>query len=809
MSKQTGIVTLILTSCILSLSGLTMAQQVRPKIGLVLSGGGARGLAHIGTLKMLDSLQIPVDFIVGTSMGGIVGGLYACGYSGSEIEQYTLKLDWQELFSDKTVRKKIPYLEKKDNGKFQLGLGLDGITPVIPGGLIRGQNIILKFADLTSAVESISDFDRLPIPYRCITIDLISGKEVTLHSGSLARAMRATMAIPTVFTPVEWGDSLLIDGGLLNSLPADVAKMMGADIIIGVNVGTALRQKKDLESMIAVLGQTMVITDYSRQLENSKLCDLVIKPDLGNYSISDFDIERVKDIIRIGNLAAYKHKQDLMDLKDACFSTGSGNFFPDSIPRLKPTIANIMITGNLSYTLEYFYQLLEHAPGDTLNMIKLNSRISRLKTSGLFDSLSINLIPLDRQSINLSVRVKEKKKPVIHGITITGNRKLPFRFINNLLGLKPGDIFNKQVLNERIQYMYGLGYFEEISYTLNPVKENYIRLQINVKEATFRKLRLGFRYDDEYKLVGILSSQATNIPFAGLRGELSMQFAGLFKLDWIYYYPSRSLNTPVFPYVRIAYKNIPVSIFNLESAKHIAQYDDISWTAAAGFAFNLGTAGLLKFEYNSENVNIEPSIEGIIPAYLPSWNDHLRMLRSELSLDLLDEPLQPTGGFKIDAEFNAALKSLGSDLNYYQFQVGADFYQTITRKNVLRLSGYYTDSRQDLPIYKYPFKGGSDSFIGMEINQIQCNNFSYIRFDYIYKYRKDIFPKLILNAGSYRVKNYFDLDQIEKNLFGFGLGIKFLSIIGPFELIFSTGSKSIMHWDKFVTRIYFTAGYNF
>jgi NTE family protein len=755
MLKQGRIITLTLCLriCICigipGLGGPTSAQTARPKIGLVLSGGGARGLAHIGTLKMLDSLQIPVDFIVGTSMGGIIGGLYACGYSGNEIEKIALELNWPELFSDKSVREKIPYLEKKDDGKFQLELGLDGITPVIPGGMIRGQNIILKFSDLTSAVESITDFDSLPVPYRCVTVDLITGKEVILHRGSLARAMRATMAIPTVFTPVEWGDSLLIDGGLLNNLPADVAKIMGADIIIGVNVGTSLRQKKDLQTIMGVVGQTMVITDYSRQLLNGELCNVLIKPELGNYSISDLENEKVRNIIRLGEQAAQNHKQDLLDLKNACFGADSGKGRPDSVSGFKPAHADKM--------------------------------------------------------------VPEKKDPIIYGIVISGNRNLPFGFINNLLGLKAGDIFNKQVLHDRIQYLYGLGYFEEISYTLDPVKQNYIRLNINVKEVTLRKLRLGFRYDDAYKLVGILSSRANNIPFAGLRGEFTIQFAGLLKVDWIYYYPSRSLNMPVFPYVRVGYKDIPADIYSLESAKRIAQYDDISRIAAAGFAFNLGRSGLLKFEYIYENVNIYPSIEGLNPAYFPSWNDHLRMIRSELALDRLDEPIYPKRGFKIDAEFYAGLKDQGWEWNFYQLQVSTDFYQSFgrRRRHTLRFNYYYTDSRQDLPMFKYPFKGGSNSFVGLEINQLQCNNFSYVRLDYIYQYRKDILPKLILNAGSYRIENYMNIKKIDQYLYGIGLGVKFLSIIGPFELIFSQGSKSVEQWDKFVTRIYFTAGYNF
>jgi NTE family protein len=201
--------TFLLTFIILIIFG---ELDARPKIGLTLSGGGARGFAHIGALKMIDSLQIPVDYIAGTSMGGIIGALYASGYSAEKIEQMAYEANWEELFTDRPPRSSIPYLQKKDDGKFQIELGLDGFTPVIPSGLVGGQKIALLFANLTASTPHTLHFDSLSIPYRCITVDLLSGREVVLKRGSLAKAMRATMAIPTVFSPVEWGDSLLVDG---------------------------------------------------------------------------------------------------------------------------------------------------------------------------------------------------------------------------------------------------------------------------------------------------------------------------------------------------------------------------------------------------------------------------------------------------------------------------------------------------------------------------------------------------------------------------------------------------------------------
>ena len=178
--------------------------QDRPKIGLVLSGSGAKGFVHIGTLKILDSLQIPVDYIAGTSMGGIIGALYSIGYSGIEIEKLIQKTDWKQLFTDKPHRNELPYFQKKETGKYQLKFGLEGLRPKAPSGLIFRQKISLLFSGLTFPYEKITNFDQLPTPFRCVAVDLVTGNQVILKDGSLSKAMRATMAIPTVFLSNSW-----------------------------------------------------------------------------------------------------------------------------------------------------------------------------------------------------------------------------------------------------------------------------------------------------------------------------------------------------------------------------------------------------------------------------------------------------------------------------------------------------------------------------------------------------------------------------------------------------------------------------
>ena len=368
------------------------AQEDHPKVGLVLSGGGARGFAHVGILKMLDSLNFPVDYIAGTSIGGLLGALYACGYSGAEIEGIVNKANWDALLSDTPERKSIPYLLKYDDDKYQIQLSLKGITPVVPSGLIQGQNVSSFISELLIKDNQIYNFDNLNIKLRCVTVDLITGDEVILQSGSLARAMHATMSIPTIFSPVEWGDSLLVDGGLVNNFPADVVKDMGADIIIGVDIGSRLAGKDELNSLINILNQTFVLTDYDRQVKNRTLCDMVITPDLENLSSSDFDNDKVQHILKKGEQTALSYISDLRRLQ------ADNNLYKKSKP-----------------------------------------------------------VVVQNNTINKSLTV--------YGITITGNKKLNFNFIYRLLGIKPKDEFNKQVLNQRIEQLYGLGYFDPVSYT--------------------------------------------------------------------------------------------------------------------------------------------------------------------------------------------------------------------------------------------------------------------------------------------------------------------------------------------------------
>ncbi|HEX7417102.1 MAG TPA: patatin-like phospholipase family protein, partial [Steroidobacteraceae bacterium] len=279
----------------------------RPRIGLVLSGGGARGTAHIGVLKVLDELHVPIDAIAGTSMGAVVGGLYASGFTGKEIDSIVSSLDWQDAFRDRPPRTDLTFRRKQEDQNFlvKLPLGLRGGRFLLPRGLIQGQRLSQTLRRLTLPVAQITNFDELPVPFRAVATDLETGDSVVMGSGDLTDAMRASLSAPGVFAPVERDGRLLVDGGLAENLPIDVARMMGVDVLIVVDVGFPLRNREALTTAPIVSNQMLaILIRRNGQLQRATLTanDIVIDPPLGEASSFNFGI--VRDAIAKGELAA-------------------------------------------------------------------------------------------------------------------------------------------------------------------------------------------------------------------------------------------------------------------------------------------------------------------------------------------------------------------------------------------------------------------------------------------------------------------------------------------------------------------------
>jgi len=281
-----------------------VSEPPKPRIGLVLSGGAARGLAHIGVLKALEEQGIKIDAIAGTSMGAVIGGLYASGYKIDELEKLALDIDWQQALSDAPPRKDVPFRRKQDDRDFlvkqKLSFRDDGSLG-LPLGVIQGQNLALLLESLLAHASDIRDFDKLPIPFRAVATDIVSGEKMVFRKGHLPQVIRASMSIPAVFAPVEVNGRLLVDGGMVDNIPLDVAREMGVDIAIVVDIGTPLRNRKQLATVIDVLNQSITLMtqrNSQEQLATLHPNDILIQPPLAGFGVTDFG--RAQEMIDAG-----------------------------------------------------------------------------------------------------------------------------------------------------------------------------------------------------------------------------------------------------------------------------------------------------------------------------------------------------------------------------------------------------------------------------------------------------------------------------------------------------------------------------
>ena len=286
----------------------------RKKIGIVLSGGGAKGVAHIGVIKALEELNIPIDYIAGTSIGAIIGGLYSIGYTSEQLETIVKQTDWINLLTDKVSREKIPFPFKSNDSKYLVSFPFNNSEK--NGGIIKGQNISQLLHQLTEGYQNVTNFDSLPIPFACIATDMVRNQKEVIRFGKLSEAMRASMAVPIVFSPIYSGQKVLIDGGFKDNLPIDVVKAMGADIIIGIDVQSELSDADNLHSITGIANQLMLMICQSSLDESTKDIDAYIKVDVENYNAASFTKAAIDTLIIRGENAAKANYNTLLSIKN-------------------------------------------------------------------------------------------------------------------------------------------------------------------------------------------------------------------------------------------------------------------------------------------------------------------------------------------------------------------------------------------------------------------------------------------------------------------------------------------------------------
>lgn len=382
--------------------------QGRPRIGLVLSGGAARGNAHIGVLKVLEELRIPIDFVAGTSMGAIVGGLYSSGVSPAQMEEILVKTDWRDLLDDRPARRHLPYRQKVDDQSFlvRFEAGFNRGSFQVPPGLVSGQKLGFALKLMTLQAVGIQDFDLLPIPFRAVATDLQNGEMVVLGSGDLGQAMRASMSLPGFFSPIEIDDRLLIDGGLVRNLPVDVAREMGADVIIAVDVGSPVPSKDELESIAKVTGQAMALQIVKNVQEQATHADVLIEPDVVGFG--SFEFERGTEMIPIGEAAARILSPELER-----FSVSQEVFQAHLAALRKPrsfsgaTVSSIQVISSPNSDPDFVIRQVDTRPGDPFDLELIRRDLERIYETGDYERVDFNLIR-DGEDFRLYIEAIDK-----------------------------------------------------------------------------------------------------------------------------------------------------------------------------------------------------------------------------------------------------------------------------------------------------------------------------------------------------------------------------------------------------------------
>jgi len=406
---------MLVWTCALGFTSSALAKNLvqegvpkeRPKIGLALSGGGARGFAHIGVLQWFEEHRIPVDYIAGTSMGGLVGGLYAIGKSPAELRELVGGLDWDTLLRGYPSFQQLSYRRKEDRlyipGPTTLGLRR-GIR--LPAGMNAGMEVGLVFDRLALPYDNVGSFDQLPIPFRCVATDLVAAEAVVLKEGSLSRSLRATMSIPALFTPVEIAGKTLADGGVLNNVPTDIVKEMGAEVVIAVDIGTPLGDKESLNGLFGVLNQTSGVASMGSIRRNLRLADLLISPDLENYTLLDF-----KASAAIADLG-YKGAEQKARLLQS-FSLTEPEW-QEHLARRRahvltevPVPTFVKIEGSDSSSTEVITAGLANVLRKPIDPQALGSELTKVWGAGRFEALNYAWVR-ENEKTGLLIRVQEK-----------------------------------------------------------------------------------------------------------------------------------------------------------------------------------------------------------------------------------------------------------------------------------------------------------------------------------------------------------------------------------------------------------------
>lgn len=534
-------------------------KNLRPKIGLTLSGGGAKGLAHIGILKAIDSAGLKVDYITGTSMGGIIGALYAVGYSGKQIEEIAKALDWDFLFSNNIPLQSLSMEEKEQYSRFAVELPFINNKIRLQTGLINGQELNLKLSELFFHVHNVRSFDSLPIPFKCMATDLETGDLVVMDTGNLITALRSTMAIPSVFSAVNRNGKKLVDGGLVRNFPVKNVREMGADIVIGSSVTTGLSKIDKIRNPVDVLLQLAFFKEAADFKEEIPLTNIFINMPMEQYNTGSFGSSQ--DIVKNGVETGKMYYPQFKKLADSIRSLGTDPFKTETaISNKQVFITKYEVNGLKKTSVGFLVHLMNFNDHKQYTSAQISKSIRRALGSRYYSNITYSLEPVSKDAAKIIFNVEENPSTYLkaglyytrlRGINVNLNmtsRDLIIPNSRSMVSLSLGESI--QLEAEHFQY---LGRIKNIAFIAgfrldNQEINSFRNFSVDgAYKQSYSKLFLNFQNSGNNKVAAGIGSAFEYIHFKPSIRSVSEVRGGFTNLKSYVYLKYNSLNQIFYP----------------------------------------------------------------------------------------------------------------------------------------------------------------------------------------------------------------------------------------------------------------------
>lgn len=739
------------------------AGTTRPKVGLVLSGGGARGAAHVGVIRLIEEMDIPVDYVAGTSMGAIVGALFAIGYTADEMDSLFRVQDWKVLLSNDVPRTMQPYSQRLAKMRYQVNIPYENSVPtensaryrdagikvrgnslrtfpkaLVRPGIIDGQNLLNVFTGLTIAYQDSMDYSQLPRPYACVAADLVTGEGVILDHGSLAESMRASMSIPGVFYPVYKGNQVLVDGGVVNNYPVNVARDMGADIIIGVEVNAGRTAPEDLHSFPAIFEQLVGTLGVELHRKNVRDTDILIRPQVKKFPVMDFDTLNLRKLMHIGYEEALRSKPRLDSLKSvlARYSDSTGRHLQVS--------------------------------GDNIT--------------------SASHIPIQQ-------------------ITVVGYDEPTMLSLLAKYGIEEGRVVSVDELSEAVDRIYGMGTFSSVQYHL--AGDEPYTLELYVKPNPTNQVGLGLRLDSEEAAAALLSIGIDRLKLSGPK----LDFVTRLSVNpWVMARASYAWTNGLQMNASVKYWFSDVNRFYTKNS-HAFNYhfygSDVYLSNILSRSYDLRLGA--RYDYFLIHNLVRDELEA--HSYTSAENhDSYTGMYVRLRNDLYNAAYFPTRGYSYGIELAYNMKNSARATNdFWTVQADASMVVPLSGSTAVQpaLYGRFLMGNK-IPFVYTNAVGGylpmrylrqQVPFVGLTGCEFMERNLTIFRMDIRQKLSPDIYMSGIVNYA-HSETDLFDGFR-EEGVWGVGLQLSYDTTIGPLSIC--------GHWNDKYNRLgaYFSIGFDF